>query len=116
MTPMFTGPAPPTEPIARTIARQILRKVSEEAQRRLAVQQQVFAEVWRNPDASAADIFAEMGPEAVKFMQLGGVNVEHAATVAAVNGQTLADVLDESDWLPPVPYTLNPDGTVTLNP
>lgn len=116
MTPMFTGPAPTSEPIARTIARRILRKVSAEAQRRLAVQQECFADVWRNPDASAAEIIAEMGPEAGKFMQLGGINVEHAADVAAVNGQTLADVLDESDYVPLQSFTINPDGTVTLAP
>jgi hypothetical protein len=111
---MFTGPAQTLEPIARTIARHILRKVSAEAQRRLAVQQELFHYTWHNPDAPAADIFAEMGPEAVKFMQMGALNVEHAAAVAALNGQTLADVLVESDWMPDQPFTLNPDGTVTI--
>jgi len=114
MNPMFTGPAQTLEPIARTIARRILRKVSEEAQRRLAVQQECFHETWHNPDAPAADIFAEMGPEAAKFMQLGALNVQHAEDVAIINGQTLADVLDESDWMPDQPFTINPDGTVTL--
>ncbi len=114
MTPMFTGPAQTTEPIARTIARRILRKVSEESQRRLAVQQECFHETWHNPDASAAAIFAEMGTEGVKFMQLGALNVQHAEDVAEINGQTLADVLAASDWMPDQPFTLNPDGTVTI--
>lgn len=48
-------------------------------------------------------------------MQIAGTNVAHIATVAAMIGKTLHDYLHPDDYVPPRPYTINEDGTVTLN-
>jgi hypothetical protein len=49
-------------------------------------------------------------------MQIAGENVEHIAALAAIDGKTLNDFLDPSEYAPPVAYTANPDGTITINP
>jgi hypothetical protein len=78
--------------------------------------QRIFPLVWLSNDYTPAEFFTEAGTQGVKFMQIAGENVEHIAALAAIDGKTLNDFLDPSEYMPPVAYTANPDGTITLNP
>ncbi len=108
-------PPPPTEPVARTAVRSLFESVHQELVRRSNIHKAGFALVWRSGTHSAAQFFEEAGPDGGLFMQIAGTNVAHIATVAAMIGKTLHDYLHPDDYVPPRPYTINEDGTVTLN-
>jgi hypothetical protein len=78
--------------------------------------QRIFPLVWSSNDYTPVEFFAEAGTQAVKFMQIAGENVEHIAALAAIDGKTLNDFLDPSEYMPPVAYTVHEDGTITLHP
>jgi hypothetical protein len=109
-------PPPPSEPIARTAVRTLFDGIHQELVRRAAVHKSGFALVWRSGTHSAAEFFAEAGTEAVLFMQIAGANLQHIAAVAVMIGKTLHDYLLPEDYVPPLPYTAHPDGTITINP
>lgn len=78
--------------------------------------QRIFPLVWSSNEYTPEEFFAEAGTQAVKFMQIAGENVEHIAALAAIDGKELNDFLSPSEYVPPLPYTANPDGTITLTP
>jgi hypothetical protein len=111
----LTPPEPLTEPTARAAVRKLFLTPDEELVRRAAVHREGFALVWRSGTHSAEEYFEEAGTDGGLFMQIAGTNVQHIATVAAMIGKTLHDYLLPEDYVPPRPYTLNEDGTVTVN-
>jgi hypothetical protein len=78
--------------------------------------QRIFPLVWTSDDYTPTEFFAEAGTQAVKFMRIAGENVEHIAALAAIDGKTLHDFLDPSEYTPPRAYTVHSDGTITINP
>lgn len=108
-------PPPPTEPIARAAVRFLFDGIHQELLRRAAIHKNGFALVWRSGTHSAAEFFAEAGTEAGLFMQVAGANVAHIAAVAVMIGKTLHDYILPEDYMPPQPYTIHDDGTVTLD-
>jgi hypothetical protein len=112
---MLIPPPAPDDPPARAAVRRIFSETAEELQRRIAMHQRIFPLVWSSNDYTPAEFFEEAGTQAVKFMQIAGENVEHIAALAAIDGKTLNDFLDPSEYTPPVPYTPHPDGTITIN-
>jgi len=113
---MLTPLSAHTEHPARTSVRRIFSETAEELQRRIAMHQRIFPLVWSSGDYTPEEWFTEAGTQAVKFMQIAGENVDHIASLAAIDGKTLNDFLSPSEYVPPRQYTANPDGTITLQP
>ena len=112
---MLTPPPVPTDPPARAAVRRIFSETAEELQRRIAMHQRIFPLVWSSNEYTPDEFFAEAGTQAVKFMQIAGENVEHIQALAAIDGKALNDFLSPSEYVPPLPYTVNQDGSITLN-
>jgi hypothetical protein len=96
--------------------RTIFQEVSYELQRRIALHQNLFQKVWHSTDYTPQQFFDECGAQGAKFLAIAGANVEHIASLAVIDGKTLNDFLDPSEYMPPVKYTPHPDGTITLQP
>jgi hypothetical protein len=78
--------------------------------------QSLFPQIWFSDEYSPAEFFAEAAEQGVKFMQIAGENVGHAERLAIIDGKTLDDFLDPSEYTPPLSYTVHQNGTVTINP
>lgn len=113
---MLTPPPAPTDPPARAAVRRIFSETADELQRRIAMHQRIFPLVWSSNEYTPEEWFAEAGTQAVKFMQIAGENVDHIASLAAIDGKTINDFLATSEYVPPRQYTANPDGTIILQP
>lgn len=113
---MLTPPAPPADPAARVAVRIIFQEVSYELQRRIALHQNLFQKVWHSNEYTPQEFFDECGAQGAKFLAIAGANVEHIAALAVIDGKTINDLIDPSEYVPPQSYTINPDGSVTLNP
>jgi len=112
----LTPPAqPPPEPPARVAVRKLFLTPDEELHRRAAIHREGFALVWRSGTHSAAEYFEEAGTDGALFMEIAGTNVQHIAMVATMIGKALHDYLLPEDYVPPRPYTINDDGTVTID-
>lgn len=73
-----------------------------------------FSKVWFNEHHTPQEIFTEFGTSGGSFFLAAQAAVQFIATFAQINGQTLEDYLAESDYTPPLAYTINNDGTVTI--
>ena len=113
---MLTPPPPPADPSARVAVRVIFQEVSYELQRRIALHQNLFQKVWGANGYTPQEFFDECGAQGEKFLAIAGANVAHIAALAVIDGKTLNDFLDPSEYMPPVAYTANPDGTITIKP
>ena len=112
---MLTPPPPPADPAAQVAARTIFQEVSYELQRRIALHQNLFQKVWHSTDYTPQQFFDECGAQGAKFLAIAGANVEHIASLAVIDGKTLNDLIDPSEYTPPVSYSINQDGTITLS-
>ncbi len=112
---MLTPPPPPADPAAQVAARTIFQEVSYELQRRIALHQNLFQKVWHSTDYTPQQFFDECGAQGAKFLAIAGANVEHIASLAVIDGKTLNDLIDPSEYVPPVSYSINQDGSVTLS-
>ena len=112
---MLTHPPQPADPAARAAVRTIFQEVSYELQRRIALHQNLFQKVWHSTDYTPQQFFDECGPQGAKFLAIAGANVEHIAALAVIDGKTLNDLMDPAEYVPPVSYIINQDGSVTLS-
>ena len=112
----LTAPPEPTEPTARTAVRKLFLTPHEQLVHLSDIHRDGFASVWRSGTHTAAEFFAEAGPQGALFMQIAGTNVAHIAAIAGMIGKTLHDYLQPGDYVPPQPYTIHGDGTITINP
>ena len=113
---MLTHPPQPADPAARAAVRTIFQEVSYELQRRIALHQNLFQKVWgQSNEYTPQEFFDECGPQGEKFLAIAGANVEHIASLAVIDGKTLNDLIDPSEYVPPVSYSINQDGSVTLS-
>ena len=67
-----------------------------------------FNELWRNPQATPAEMAAALGTNA------GACFEAHAATVQFILSRD-ASLLAPEDYTPPVPYTLHNNGSLTID-
>ena len=112
---MLTPPPPPADPAARASVRLIFSIVAEELQRRIALHQNLFQKVWgQSNEYSAQEFFDECGDQGEKFLQIAGANVQHIGALAIIDGKTLNDLIDPSEYIPPVAYAVS-GGVVTLS-
>jgi hypothetical protein len=87
---------------ASSMSYQSLTKLRREAH-------QFFRWIWHNKDegCSPAQMLAAMGTNAKKNFEL------HALVIQLILKSGL--VIPASEFTPPLPYTIHPDGTITLN-
>lgn len=65
-----------------------------------------FNAFWHSPDATPAEIAAEFGTSCKTLFD------EHRASIAMLLGRGVQ--IPESEYTPPLPFTENEDGTVTI--
>jgi hypothetical protein len=111
---MLTPPPYPPDPAARVACRIIFAEIANELQRRIALHQNAFQKVWGSTEYTAQEFFDECGDQGEKFLSIAGANVSHIAVLAVIDGKTLNDLIDPSEYIPPVAYTVN-GGVVTLS-
>ena len=112
---MLTPPPHPHDPPARASVRLIFSRCAEELQRRIALHQNLFQKVWGQfNEYTPQQFFDECGPQGEKFLAIAGANVAHIAALAVIDGKTLNDLIDPSEYIPPVAYTVS-GGVVTLS-
>lgn len=111
---MLTPPPYPPDPAARVACRTIFAEIANELQRRIALHQNAFQKVWGATEYTAQEFFDECGDQGEKFLQIAGANVSHIAALAVIDGKTLNDLIDPSEYIPPVAYTVD-GGVVTLS-
>jgi hypothetical protein len=111
---MLTPPPHPHDPAARVACRIIFAEIANELQRRIALHQNAFQKVWGSTEYTAQEFFDECGNQGEKFLAIAGANVSHIAALAVINGKTLNDLIDPSEYIPPVAYTVS-GGVVTLS-
>lgn len=61
-----------------------------------------------------ADILAEMGTNATKWLMTAGQSVAHMEALAGIAGLTIDEVLPPKYNAPQLPFVLHEDGTVTV--
>jgi hypothetical protein len=103
----------PTEHPDERAAREILQRMTQAGVDFVNSQQWCFDRLWRSPDATPQEILAKIGPRALELFQRGGDAV--AFILGATTGRPIAS-MEPSEYIPPVAYTANPDGTINLNP
>lgn len=109
-------PTPP--PDAPTLAAQsVIDAINQEITHRVAVHQTTYNTVWRNerPGCTPAAVIAAMGTNAKLVFAFAAENLAHIGNCAALVGKTRQDFISDADALPPVPVTINNDGTVTIS-
>jgi len=103
----------PTEAPDERAAREILQRMTQAGVDFVSSQQWCFDRLWKSPDATPQEILAKIGPRALELFQRGGDAV--AFVLGATTGRPIAS-MEPSEYTPPVPYTVHPDGTITLHP
>lgn len=97
---------PPTQ--AQMAADELLRKVQSELDRRAGEHIDGWRAFWEHPAATPQAIADAMNGDAVRWLTLARMNLEHVATYAVQVGKTLGDFI-------PAKYQDSPEGvTVTL--
>jgi len=103
-----------TTPPATLIATSLHAAANQESDRRIQFHKACFDTVWRNPDASPADILAALGTNAAKYFQAASESVRHISEIAAISGLTVEEVLPATDREMPVDLVFHEDGTGTV--
>lgn len=106
----------PTNTAAQAKAEFLLGGQLPELQRRIDHHHSCFSAFWDDPNATPAQIAAEMGDRAAQFLTLAQASVEDIAGLISkgATGKTLLDYMPSAWWKPRLPLTANPDGTVTV--
>lgn len=108
-------PPPLIDPPARAAVRVAFASIIDELEHRIDIHRRLFRLVWNCPDYTPQEFFNECGAQGAKFLEIAGANLNHIAALALLDGKTLNDMLDPSEYTPPAPYTVHHDGTITLN-
>lgn len=105
MTDILTHNPIPAPSQAKLAAAELIGKVNEEISRRAGEHIDGWRALWEHPQATAAQIAAEMNGDAEKFFRLSESNLQAIATMAQIVGRPLTDFV-------PLKYTTRPQ-TVT---
>jgi hypothetical protein len=103
-----------TTPAAALIASSLLATANQESDRRIQFHKSCFDTVWRNPDASPADIIAAFGTDAATYFQAAAESVRHIAEIAELSGIPLDELLPPADREMPSEVVFHEDGSATL--
>jgi hypothetical protein len=105
-----------TTPPATLIATSLLAAANQESDRRMQFHKSCFDTVWRNPDASPADIIAALGTNAATYFQAASESVRHIAEIASLSGIPLGELLPPADREMPIGLVFHEDGSATILP
>ena len=114
-------PAPPPTPAQvqaaklQALVAQIGRDGATLLQQAIATIERNWSAVWMNPNFTAAEIVAVMGPAAAEIFRSAGIFTA-AIEQIGLGAPTPAELLDSKYLSAAVPYTANADGTIVLNP
>lgn len=111
--PLFPIPTPPIDPPAESIARSLLTHANRSLDERAAEHRARFHEFWDGP-VPPADVAAGMGDLGAAYIAAATESVRHIATLAAIAGKTLDEVLPPADYAPRLPLVANDDGTLSV--
>lgn len=117
-TAQLIGTAP-AEPAADQLAADsIVTAINSEIAHRVAVHKICFDTLWRNtrPAATPAAILARLGTNAKLVFAFAAENLDHIDRCAQIIGKTRVDFIPDADCIPPLAFTLNEDGSATINP
>lgn len=103
-----------TTPASTMIATSRLVADNQESDRRIKFHKSCFDAVWRNPDASPADIIEALGTSAVTYFQAASESVRHIAEIAELSGIPLDDLLSPEDREMHSEVIFHEDGTATV--
>jgi hypothetical protein len=90
----------------------ILQAMSGGAEALLYSHQAAYRMMWKASDATPSQILEALGPRAAEVFVRGGDAVRFLLGVDT--GRPIA-TMQPNEYEPPVPYTMHPDGTVTLD-
>lgn len=94
-------------PPAKAAALEILATIPRTGAAMLEGHRSCFGLLWSNPNATPAEILAELGTDAAAVFQRGADLVEFLITKGIAS-------MDPAEYTPPQAYTAHQDGTVTL--
>ncbi len=97
----------PTPSQAQMAADELLRKVRSEIDRRAGEHIDGWRAFWEHPQASPQDIADAMNGDAVRWLALARLNLQHIADYAQLLGKSL-------DEFVPVKYQQSPREVITL--
>jgi len=100
---------------AKLVAQDLVDMVNDEITRRVMSHQIGFAKIWRNEKATAAESLAELGTRAALVFAFASENIDHIDRCARMVGKKRSDFIRDEDCIPPLPFTVHADGTVTLD-
>lgn len=115
MSFLFPKDEPEVIPPAIQAARRFLEAQEAELARRAGFHEKFYREFW-DGSVTPDEIMEAMGQLGVTFLQTAGASAEHLATLAAIAGKPLTDLVPERYINPRRVFIPNQDGTVTLEP
>lgn len=111
---LFDLPTPAPEPAAVAIANSLMLHANRALSERIAEHRSRYHEFWDGP-ATPAEIAAALGPHGAHYLAAASESARHIATLAALAGQQLDDVLPPEDYAPRLPLTTDAaTGTLTV--
>ena len=111
---IFANPTPAI-PVAQAAYQGVLDFNAGAFVAQVAAFKEAFARIWNRQDGvTPQQMFDQAGTNAGNLFAAANASVAYFTAMAAANGQTLANYLQPADYTPPLPYTINADGTVTV--
>lgn len=98
-------------PAAKRHANNILNSMSRLAKTLVDTHQQIYKETWHSTDATPQEIFNSLGSNGVNLLLRGGDLV--VFLLGAQTGRPIC-IMDPAEYTPPVNYSVNVDGSITL--
>lgn len=105
-------PTPPTPAQRAAIAQ--LSRVNSAGYESVARHKELYRAFWDDPQATPAEILAEMGTNAALYLASANASIAQIESLAIIAGSTLDDVLPPEHREPRMPITVHDDGTVTI--
>lgn len=106
---------PPLTPDPSAVCAQAVRDLNTAAMEKLIGNfREAFGRIWHDSQVSPQEVFDQFGTSGAALFVAANATVTLISTVAASLGQTLDDYLKPEEYTPPLPYTINKDGTVTV--
>jgi hypothetical protein len=109
----YTRPIP-TATQAQLAADELMRKVSNELNRRASEHIDGFSAFFHHPHAKPQQIADAMNGDAVKWLALSRLNLQHIADYAAIVGKSLDDFVPTKYQSSGYSITELPSGYITL--
>lgn len=73
-----------------------------------------FDAVWKSSDATPQEVLNEFGTSAGSLFAASQKTLEFAAAIAQINGLPANTYLDPAEFTPPLSFTINQNGSVTI--